>query len=87
MEKAKITFSNNETLIVKEGELFIPITTVEVDEGISSAMATPVELYSHIHDGLIPSLTELFFKGQFFFRIDEPNVIYNISAIVKVENL
>ncbi|MEF7565038.1 hypothetical protein V4V35_18700 [Bacillus infantis] len=87
MDKAIITFSNNDTLIVYEGEHFAPITTIEVNEGISSSMGTPVELYSHIHDGLIPSLTELFFQGPFFFRVEDASVIYSTSAIVKVQSL
>jgi hypothetical protein len=87
MNKAKITFSNNEVLTLKEGDYISPIVSIETEEGISSALGKPIELWSHVHDGLIPSLTELFYTGQFFFKIDERNMVYNTSAIVKIENI
>jgi hypothetical protein len=85
--KAKITFSNNETLIVKEGDIFVPINESVIDNEISSAMTKPFEIWSHNHDGLIPSLTEMLFNGRYFFKVDNQNVIYSTSAIVKIENL
>lgn len=85
--KAKITFSNNETLIVNEGDIFIPINRTTVNEEISSCMVKPFEIWCHHHDGLIPSITEMLFNGFFFFHVDKPNVIYSTSAIVKIENL
>lgn len=87
MNKAKITFSNNESLIVKEGDLLVPITSFETKEGISSSMGEPCELWSHINDGLLPSLTELLYRGKFFFHIENKDIFYSTSAIVKIENL
>lgn len=87
MNKAKITFSNNETLIVKEGDCFIPIVPVEEDGEISSSLGKPYELWSHIHDGLIPSLTTLFSKGPFFLNVNERNKVYSVSSVVKIENI
>lgn len=85
MEQVKITFSNNETIIIKEGDLLIPITYFEDKGKIYSTMKEPFEIWSHVHDGLIPSLTELFFNGQYFYFIDDKETIYNVTSIVKVE--
>lgn len=87
MRTAKITFSNNETLLVKEHDLFIPIGPHENKDGIFSSQRKPIKIWDHISDGLIPSLTELFFNGPFFCSINNSNVIYGTSSIVKVENL
>lgn len=88
MDKAIITFSNNETLVVKEGDFLCPIVTTESpEEGIASALGKPYELWGHNHDGLIPSLTELFFKGNYFFIMDEQKTVYNTASIVKIESL
>lgn len=87
MNKAKITFSNNETLIIKEGDLFTPINPVETEDRISSSLGITCEICSDHHDGLIPSLTELFFNGKFFCTIEDHNIIYNTASIVKVENI
>jgi len=85
MIKAKLTFSNNETLIVKEGDCFMPIVSLETEDGISSSLGKSCELWSHVHDGLIPSLTELFYNCQFFFNVDKKDVVYSTSSIVKIE--
>lgn len=87
MEKAKITFSNNETLMIKEGDYFIPIVQTETDGDVTSSQGKVYEIWSHTHDGLIPSVTELFYKGKFFCSVDDTNTIYSTSAIVKIENL
>jgi len=87
LNRAKITFSNNETLIVNEDDIFIPINKVIENNEISSAMVKPFKIWYHHHDGLTPSITEMLFNGFYFFNIDNPNVIYSTSAIVKIENL
>lgn len=87
MNKAKITFSNSETLTVKEGDIFVPIISIESDDGTYSSMGKTCEIWSHIHDGLIPSLTELLYQCRFFFHVDNSNVVYSTSSIVKIENI
>jgi hypothetical protein len=85
LNKARITFSNGETLIVKEGDVFVPIISIESDDGTYSAMEKSCELWAHIHDGLIPSLTALLYQCRFFFHADNSGVIYSTSSIVKIE--
>ena len=87
MGKAKITFSNNETLIVSEGELFVPIVKVQLEKEIASSMSKTFEVWNHPHDGLTPALTELFYNCEYFFHIDDNKTAYSTSAIVKIENL
>ncbi|SEB15981.1 hypothetical protein SAMN05421743_12172 [Thalassobacillus cyri] len=87
MSEARITFSNNETIIIREGDIFIPVQSIELDNETSSSMGKHCEIWSHTHDGLIPSITELLYKGQFFFNIEDKNTIYSTTSIVKVENL
>lgn len=85
MDRARITFSNNETMVIDEGEIFIPIAKVDREGETSSAMQKTFEVFGHHHDGLIPSLTELFYRCQYFYHIDDPRTVYSTSAIVKLE--
>lgn len=86
MQSAKITFSNNTFLTLTEGEHLIPIGKYEHDGEILTSMQKSYELWNHIHDGLIPSVTELLCRCEFFKQL-ESDIIYKSSAVVSIENL
>ena len=51
MNKAKITFSNNENLILNEGDEIIPITCInDIGEPLTS-MDKTIKIETHIHNG------------------------------------
>ena len=83
----KLTFSNGETLIVHEDQILIPIVRVVRDKDISASMGKPVEIWSHTHNGLIPSLLDLLFASEYFCLVDTQDKVYNSSAVVTIENL
>lgn len=44
-------------------------------------------LWSHHHDGLIPSFLEVLANSMYFFDIEKPEVYFNPAAIVKIKSL
>ena len=87
MSQSKITFANGDTLVIQEGEFFVPIVLTEHNGESFSSMGVPYEISGHVHDGLIPSITTLCLKSGFFYNIDEPGKVYNPSTIVSIENI
>lgn len=100
MRKAVLKLSNGEQLIVNEGQYLIPIVMYpgdrSADEGASAegkgwlvSKDALVELWSHVHDGLIPSIAEFLCNCEFFTisAEDECDKIYRSSAVVSIENL
>ncbi|MDG0945535.1 hypothetical protein [Bacillus paranthracis] len=83
---AIITFSNNEELIVYENDIFIPVNLVTREGEQFSAMGNHYEVWTHHHDGFIPSLTEMIASSMFFRKIEDQNTIYKSSSVVKISN-
>ena len=83
METAIIYFSDKSTLTVKEGDFLIPIICCERDN-ITSSIGKAIELWSHIHNGLIPSLMDTFAQCDFFYLNHDYNTVYNANSIVKI---
>lgn len=86
MFKAQITFSNNDKLILSEDQLIVPIKHYKHEGQILTSMCEPYKIWNHIHDGLIPSITELLCRCD-FFRLIEYEKVYKVSAVVSIENL
>ncbi|WAI24413.1 MAG: hypothetical protein NRZ51_04560 [Bacillus paranthracis] len=84
---AVITFSNNEELIVYEDDMFIPVNMVNFKDEQSTSQGKPYKVWQHIHVGFIPSLTEMISSSQFFSKVDNQDVIYSSSAVVKITNI
>lgn len=87
MSKALLTFSNGETLKLHEGQLLTPISLISKGEDQFASKGAPCELWTHTHDGLVPSIVEFICKCDFFQLVDDPNKIYKSSSVVTVENL
>lgn len=86
MFKAKLTFSNNSSLVIEDGQLLFPIYKTE-HNGEEFTTQTHYEVCHHIHAGLIPSLTELLCKYDFFQLSENADLVYKSSAVVTIENL
>lgn len=87
MEKAKLTFSNGETLILSDEQKIIPIVAYQSEDGLTTSIDKSYEIYYHIHDGLIPSITEMLSRCKFFMLFDNRSKVYSSSAVVTVENI
>lgn len=87
MASAKIYFADKSTVTVTENELIIPIVFTEVSDEKFSSMAKPIELYNHVHDGLIPALTTAFCSCPFFYIGSDTDTVYGTGSIVKIEKL
>lgn len=86
MASAKIYFSDKSSLIVNEGDRIIPIVRVHSDKDDFASMSKSIELYNHIHDGLIPSLMDAFCSCDYFYVNENRNTAYGSHSIVKIEN-
>lgn len=87
MEKVKITFSNNDTLILKEGDFITPIKScLSGDEQIAS-MSKHSILENHVHNGLVPSMMDSLCFCNFFYINDQFEITYGTNTIVKIEIL
>ncbi|MCU5330657.1 hypothetical protein [Bacillus wiedmannii] len=84
---AVITFSNDEKLIVHEGDMFIPINLVDYKNEQYTSQREPYKVWKHTHVGFIPSLTELISSSQFFSTLENENIVYSSSAVVKITNI
>ncbi|MFT4407929.1 hypothetical protein HP573_01515 [Bacillus cereus] len=85
--RAIITFSNNEELTVYEGDMFIPVNVVNFKDGQSTSQSEPYKVWQHTHVGFIPSLTEMISSSSFFSKVDNQDVVYSSSAVVKIANI
>lgn len=85
MDKVKITFSNGETITLKEYDSITPIVLCEHNGKQIPSMAPSNELWNHTHDGLIPSLMESLYVCRFFYVNDNHNIVYGTHSIVKIE--
>ncbi|MGO3375510.1 hypothetical protein [Brochothrix thermosphacta] len=102
MTSAAIMFSNGVELTVTEDTKFIGIRSSDANVSIpgtdkendthkfifpkSSTSIENIEIYDHIHYGLIPSLTELFLNYDFLSLSDSKDIAYSTKSIVSVRN-
>lgn len=84
---AIIELSNGEKVRVKEGQLLFPVIKYEKDGKIFTSKAEPFELWRHVYNGLIPCITELLVKYDFFQLEENGDKIYKSSAVVNITNL
>lgn len=87
MNKTLLTFSNGEKLELYENQLVIPIGKLIIDNKTTVSQQPTHELWYHSSAGMIPSITELLVKYEFFHLLDNSDKIYKSSAVVTVENL
>ena len=61
MDKAIIHFSDKSIIELQEGDYIIPISHFSDSDGKENAsMNVPIELWNHMHNGLIPSIMDAF---------------------------
>lgn len=87
MNKATIYFSDKSKLTLSENDLIIPIQRNTFSDEQCASMGKPVELYNHIHDGLIPSIMDALCFCQFFYVGSNDSPVYCTSSIIKIENI
>lgn len=83
MPKLKVTFVDGSLLTVHEDQSFQ--TIVKTDYGTSQSQV--FTMWAHVHDGLVPSFTEMLAHGMFFFDIENPSTIYSSSSVIRLEHL
>ncbi len=87
MNTATIYFADHSTLSVSEGDYVIPVVTTTADDSEPfTSMGEPLEIYNHIHDGLIPAITTALCQCSYFYLNRNGNVVYSTSAVVRIEN-
>lgn len=87
MFKALLTFSNGETLELCDGQTIFPISKHMAGDDVSTSQYPPCELWNHSSAGMIPSVTELLCKYDFFQLSNDDGKVYKSSAVVTIENL
>lgn len=85
MQKAILHFADKSTLELHEGDRIIPIVRASTSKGVYASMDQSVELYEHIHNGLIPSIMDALCKCDFFYALDNYDIAYSAHSIVKIE--
>lgn len=86
MNTATIYFSDKSTIVVKEGDLIIPIVQTAISDNVFSSMGESVEIYNHVNNGLIPALLDAFYLCKFFYINSSDSPVYGTACIVKIEN-
>ena len=89
MVKALLTFSNGETLELQDEQYIVPIVKFPEEDSnrLGVSLDKPYQLWSHVRDGLIPSICEFLCNCEFFFLPDNREKIYNSNAVVTIKNL
>ena len=86
MEKMKIYFSDNSSVIVSHGDYITPIIWNNTpDREPFYSMDATIYLEFHIHNGLIPSFIEALHDCDYFYLNGNQDIAYAKSAIVKLE--
>ena len=80
-----IYFSDKSTLSIKESDSLTPIVPLVCDDEKTASMGKPVTIYSHIQNGLIPSLMEIFCNCDYFILNYDYSTAYCSKSIVKIE--
>ncbi len=87
MATAKIHFSDKSTLELHENDFITPITLFSLSgKEEHASKSKPVDLYEHIHYGLIPSIMDALCGCNFFQIGDNSDVVYSSHSIVRIEN-
>ena len=87
MKSAKIYFADSTSIVVNEGDIITPIICHSDTDGKFASMSTPMEIYNHVQNGLIPALMDVFCFSTFFYVGNDYDVVYGTNSIVKIENI
>ena len=83
MPKIKVYFSDGYAVEFHEDQTFQTIVRNETGSSLSQVFT----LWSHHHDGLLPSFLEMTMYGLYFFDVENPTQIFNSSAVTRIEIL
>ena len=81
MPNIKVTFADGTVKIFHEEQAFR--TIIKTDKGTS--LDEIFSLWYHATDGLIPSFTELLTNCDFFFDVENPNIVYSSNSVIRFE--
>ena len=84
--KSTITFSDKSAIELHEDDFITPVATVINEDECFASLSKPVDLYNHVHDGLLPSILSALCSCDFFFINDNRETAYAKNAIVKIES-
>lgn len=88
MKEIKVFFSDGSVRIFHEEQTFMTLNVFPLQESPSESYMGQSKMYglwNHTHDGLVPSFLELLSNSTFFFDVENPDVYYNSSSVVRVE--
>ena len=88
MKEIKVYFSDGSVRVFHEEQTFMALNVFPNQDSLSENYMGQSKMYglwSHIHDGLVPSFLELLSNSTFFFDVESPDVYYNSSSVVRVE--
>lgn len=86
MDRALITMSNGEVIELTCDDRLNPIGKATDEKGEKFATLFPsVQIWSHVHNGVIPSIADVVCNYPFFCINDDFSTLYSSSAIVKIE--
>lgn len=86
MNTVTVYFSDKSYLTLTEDDSLIPVCENTVSDKKAACLGIPVELYSHIHYGLIPSIMDVLCFCKFFYVSGNSDVVYCTGSIIKIEN-
>jgi len=90
MHKIKVTFSDGSNEIFHEEQTFMTIGFFSDDKKQNKKFPSQSEIYglwSHVHDGLVPSFLEILANSKFFFDVEKPDIYYSAQSVVKIVNI
>ena len=85
--QAKINFANGTSLLLNDADSLQPVILAAIDGKSCATLANPVELYWHMHDGLIPAIMDVLLTCDYFKVVGEENVVYGTKSVVSVANV
>lgn len=91
MNQSKISFSDGSSLLLEESDRIMSIVSIEDPdnkEAVITSQGKVYELYWHINDGLIPSITAFLQNSCYFSKLDTVSKkVYSSSSVVSIENI
>ena len=87
MNKAILSFSNGDTLELFEGQRITPIARHTYEDGVGTSQCETYEIWCHWSAGMIPSITELLCRCDFFLLQDDTDKAYASASVVSIKNL
>lgn len=85
--KVEITFSNNEKIYLKEGDILIPLVKTRHKDNETITQSYPYEIWYHLSAGFVPSATEFLSNCEFFQVKENDSIAYSSANVVSIKNV